>query len=61
LKEHVGHVAKKLGPDNQETVKDREGLKAEITQLTRGSEVISQKAAVAQPRGFDPSLSAADT
>ncbi len=44
LKEHVGHFEKELREVHQETVKDRERLKAEITQLTLRSEAISQEA-----------------
>ncbi len=44
LKEHVGHFEKELREVHQETVKDRERLKAEITQLTARSEQISLEA-----------------
>lgn len=44
LREHVGHFEKELREVHQETVKDRERLKAEIAQLTRRSEAISQEA-----------------
>lgn len=44
LKEHVGHFEKELREVHQETVKDRERLKAEIAQLTQRSEAISQEA-----------------
>lgn len=44
LKEHVGHFEKELREVHQETVKDRERLKAEISQLTQRSEAISQEA-----------------
>lgn len=44
LKEHVGHFEKELREVHQETVKDRERLKAEITQLTARSEAISLEA-----------------
>ena len=44
LKEHVGHFEKELREVHQETVKDRERLKAEINQLTLRSEAISQEA-----------------
>ena len=44
LKEHVGHFEKELRQVNEETVKDRERLKAEIAQLSKRSESISQEA-----------------
>lgn len=44
LKEHVGHFEKELREVHQETVKDRERLKSEISQLTKRSEAISQEA-----------------
>ena len=44
LKEHVGHFEKELREVHQETVKDRERLKAEITQLSKRSEEISNEA-----------------
>jgi len=44
LKEHVGHFEKELREVHQETVKDRERLKAEITQLSKRSEEISTEA-----------------
>ena len=44
LKEHVGHFEKELKTVHQETIKDRERLKAEINQLTKRSEEISQEA-----------------
>lgn len=44
LKEHVGHFEKELREVHQETVKDRERLKAEITQLSKRSEEISIEA-----------------
>ncbi|WP_273689853.1 DNA recombination protein RmuC [Ketogulonicigenium vulgare] len=44
LKEHVGHFEKELREVHQETVKDRARLKAEIEQLTKRSEQISQEA-----------------
>ena len=44
LKEHVGHFEKELREVHQETVKDRERLKVEITQLTARSEAISLEA-----------------
>jgi DNA recombination protein RmuC len=44
LKEHVGHFEKELRQVHEETVKDRERLKAEITQLSKRSEAISQEA-----------------
>lgn len=44
LKEHVGHFEKELREVHQETVKDRERLKAEIQQLTNRSEAISLEA-----------------
>lgn len=44
LKEHVGHFEKELREVHQETVKDRERLKTEISQLTQRSEAISQEA-----------------
>lgn len=44
LKEHVGHFEKELREVHQETVKDRERLKAEIIQLSRRSEEISTEA-----------------
>ena len=44
LKEHVGHFEKELRQVHEETVKDRERLKAEIAQLSKRSEAISQEA-----------------
>ena len=44
LKEHVGHFEKELRQVHEETVKDRERLKTEISQLSRRSEAISQEA-----------------
>ena len=44
LKEHVGHFEKELRQVHEETVKDRERLKAEISQLSKRSEAISQEA-----------------
>ena len=44
LKEHVGHFEKELRQVHEETVKDRERLKAEILQLSKRSEAISQEA-----------------
>lgn len=44
LKEHVGHFEKELRQVHEETVKDRERLKAEIAQLSKRSEEISQEA-----------------
>ena len=44
LKEHVGHFEKELREVHQETVKDRERLKAEINQLSKRSEEISTEA-----------------
>ena len=44
LKEHVGHFEKELREVHQETVKDRERLKAEIIQLSKRSEEISTEA-----------------
>ncbi|ARO13868.1 DNA recombination protein rmuC-like protein [Ketogulonicigenium robustum] len=44
LKEHVGHFEKELREVHQETVKDRERLKAEIANLTQRSEQISREA-----------------
>jgi DNA recombination protein RmuC len=44
LKEHVGHFEKALKDVHQETLKDREHLKAEIKQLSERSEQISQEA-----------------
>ena len=44
LKEHVGHFEKELREVHQETVKDRERLKAEILQLSKRSEEISTEA-----------------
>ena len=43
-KEHVGHFEKELRQVHEETVKDRERLKAEISQLSKRSEAISQEA-----------------
>lgn len=44
LKEHVGHFEKELREVHQETVKDRERLKAEIISLSKRSEEISTEA-----------------
>ena len=44
LKEHVGHFEKELRQVHEETVKDRERLKAEINQLSKKSDQISQNA-----------------
>ena len=44
LKEHVGHFEKELRQVHEETVKDRERLKTEISQLSKRSEAISQEA-----------------
>lgn len=44
LKEHVGHFEKELRQVHEETLKDRERLKAEIAQLSKRSETISQEA-----------------
>ncbi len=44
LKEHVGHFEKELRQVHEETLKDRERLKAEIAQLSKRSEAISQEA-----------------
>jgi len=44
LKEHVGHFEKELKQVHQDTLKDREHLKAEIKQLSERSEQISQEA-----------------
>ena len=44
LKEHVGHFEAELKQVHQDTVKDREQLKAEINQLSKRSEEISQEA-----------------
>lgn len=44
LKEHVGHFEKELKLVHQETLKDREYLKAEINQLSKRSEEISHEA-----------------
>jgi DNA recombination protein RmuC len=44
LKEHVGQFGKELREVHQETVKDRERLKAEISQLSKRSEEISTEA-----------------
>ena len=44
LKEHVGLFGEELKQVHQETVKDRERLKAEIRQLSQRSEEISQEA-----------------
>lgn len=44
LKEHVGHFEKELREVHQETVKDRERLKAEILSLSKRSEEISTEA-----------------
>ncbi len=44
LKEHVGHFEKELKQVHQDTLKDREHLKAEISQLSKRSEAISQDA-----------------
>ncbi len=44
LKEHVGHFEKELRQVHAETVKDRERLKTEISQLSKRSEAISQEA-----------------
>lgn len=46
LKEHVGHFEKELREVHQETVKDRERLKAETLQLSNRSGAISQEALV---------------
>ena len=44
LKEHVGHFEKELKTVHQETVKDRERLRAEIEQLGKRSQEISNEA-----------------
>lgn len=44
LKEHVGHFEKAFKAVTDETIKDRERLKAEISQLSKRSEEISQEA-----------------
>ena len=44
LKEHVGHFEAELKQVHQDTLKDREQLKAEIRQLSQRSEEISQEA-----------------
>ncbi len=44
LKEHVGHFEKELKAVHRATIEDRAKLKAEIEQLSRRSEAISQEA-----------------
>ncbi len=44
LKEHVGHFEKELKAVHKATIEDRARLKAEIEQLSRRSEAISQEA-----------------
>lgn len=44
LREHVGHFEKELKAVHKATVEDRAALKAEINQLSRRSEAISQEA-----------------
>ena len=44
LTEHVGHFEKELRQVNEQTIKDREHLKAEISQLSKQSEKISHDA-----------------